>query len=92
MSIDDQRLFPQQLSTVPGQRTAVRNPIAKVSRLNRQQQNANEADPLITAVPNFLQNDALVNNLSRNTPAMPMVASAATHKLSGFFMPGSFSA
>ncbi|ELQ8316648.1 MULTISPECIES: hypothetical protein [Pseudomonadaceae] len=43
-------------------------------------------------VPNILQNDAVVHNLSRNTPAMPMVASAATHKLSGFFMPGSFSA
>ncbi|WP_139326690.1 hypothetical protein [Pseudomonas flexibilis] len=46
--------------------------------------------PAITAVPNTLQNDALVHNLARNTPAMPMVASAATHKLSGFFMPGSF--
>jgi hypothetical protein len=43
-------------------------------------------------MPNLLQNDALVHNLSRNTPAMPMVASAATHKLSGFFMPDCFSA
>ncbi|MDG6399673.1 hypothetical protein QCD79_06675, partial [Pseudomonas quasicaspiana] len=48
--------------------------------------------PLVTAVPNILQNRASVHNLSRNTPAMPMVASAAKHKLSGFFMPGSFSA
>lgn len=47
---------------------------------------------LITAMPNILQISAAVPNLSRNTPAMPMVASAAKHKLSGFFMPGSFSA
>lgn len=40
---------------------------------------------LIIAVPNILQNEAAVHSLSRNIPAMPTVASATMHKLSGFF-------
>jgi hypothetical protein len=49
--------------------------------------------PLYLRIPvtlKTLQNDASVHNLPRNTPAMPMVASAAKHKLSGFFLPGHF--
>ena len=39
---------------------------------------------------NILQRHVIVPNIISNTPAMPMVASAAMHKLSGFFMRGTF--
>jgi hypothetical protein len=37
-----------------------------------------------------LQKAGRLPNLCGNTPAMPLVASAAKHKLCGFFMPGTF--
>ena len=93
MSIDASLISRQQVSSVPGQWTPAleANCALYMGKLLRPQ-TAKHTDPLIITVPNPLQNTAMVHNLSRNTPAMPMVASAATHKLSGFFMSGSFSA
>jgi hypothetical protein len=93
MSIDASLIFRQQVSSVPGQRTPAFEASHSRYMINLPgPQTAKHTDPHIITVPNPLQNTAVVHNLSRNTPAMPMVASAATHKLSGFFMPGSFSA
>lgn len=93
MKVDAQLIFRQQVSTVPGQRTPAHTLRARLYIGNLPGlQTVKDAYPLITAVPNILQTDAVLHNLSCNTPAMPMVASAATHKLSGFFMLGSFSA
>lgn len=93
MSIDAQLISRQQVSSVPGQRTPALEASHALYMGNLPGlQTAKHANPLIITVPNPLQNTAAVHTLSRNTPAMPMVASAATHKLSGFFMPGSFSA
>jgi len=93
MSIDASLIFRQQVSSVPGQRTPALEASHSRYMINLPGlQTAKHTNPLIITVPNPLQNAAVVHTLSRNTPAMPMVASAATHKLSGFFMPGSFSA
>jgi hypothetical protein len=43
--------------------------------------------PIDVTVKN-LQISDVVPSLARNTPAMPRVASAAKHKLRGFFLPG----
>lgn len=93
MSIDAPLISRQQVSSVPGQRTPALEArhalyVGNLPGL----QTAKHASSLIITVPNPLQNTAVMHTLSCNTPAMPMVASAATHKLSGFFMPGSFSA
>ena len=37
-----------------------------------------------------LQKNGQLTSLCGNTPAMPLVASVAKHKLCGFFMPGIF--
>lgn len=93
MNIDAPLIYRQQVSSVPGQWTPALEASHSRNMINLPgPQVAKHANPLIITVPNPLQNAALVHTLSRNTPAMPMVASAATHKLSGFFMPGSFSA
>lgn len=93
MIIDSLLISRQQVSSVPGQRTPALEASHSLYMGNQPHpQTTKHANPLIITVPNPLQNDAVMHNLSRNTPAMPMVASAATHKLSGFFMPGSFSA
>jgi hypothetical protein len=52
----------------------------------------NLAYPLIDLSAKNLQSEAVLPSLRRNTPAMPIVASAAKHKLSGFFLPGVFRA
>ncbi|WP_223415954.1 MULTISPECIES: hypothetical protein [unclassified Pseudomonas] len=52
----------------------------------------NLANPPIYLSAKNLQSEAVEPSLARNTPAMPMVASAAKHKLSGFFLPGVFRA
>ncbi|SDT46393.1 hypothetical protein SAMN04490182_4779 [Pseudomonas cedrina] len=39
-----------------------------------------------------LQKPGPLPNLCGNTPAMPLAASVAKHKLCGFFMPGAFRA
>lgn len=89
MSLDAPLNSRQQVSAVPGQRTAA-SALKRSPRLYPQatQSNCKTAFPLMTAAPNILQNHAALHSLSRNTPAMPMAASAATHKLSGFFMTG----
>lgn len=93
MSIDALMISRQQVSSVLGQRTLVLEASHSRYMINLPgPQIATHAIPLIITAPNPLQNAAVVHTLTRNTPAMPMVASAATHKLSGFFMPGSFSA
>ena len=45
---------------------------------------------LITPYIKSLQKTGPLPNLCGNTPAMPLVASVAKHKLCGFFMPGAF--
>lgn len=93
MSIDALLISRQQMSSVLRQRTPALDAIHSRYMIKLPgPQTAKHANPLIITVPNPLQNAAVVHTLQRNTPAMPMVASAATHKLSGFFMSGSFSA
>ena len=96
MSLDHSIFYRQSVSAVPGQRTLAPTPEHAGKQwaeagLQASQTSYKTRRPLIAAVPNTLQNDTAMPNLPRNTPAMPMVASAAKHKLSGFFMPGSFS-
>lgn len=45
------------------------------------------AYPPIDRPAKNLQSVAVMPSLARNTPAMPMVALAAKHKLRGFFCP-----
>jgi hypothetical protein len=52
----------------------------------------NQVHPPIEPSAKNLQTNAVEPSLARNTPAMPMVASAAKHKLRGFFLPGAFRA
>jgi hypothetical protein len=46
--------------------------------------------PFIAGHAKVLQKVGRLPNLRRNTPAMPLVASVAKHKLCGFFMTGTF--
>jgi hypothetical protein len=46
--------------------------------------------PLIGRPIKALQKGTQLPNLCGNTPAMPLAASVAKHKLCGFFMPGVF--